>query len=342
MKRSAGLCLILFTGCAIAPVDSVPRRGSTKVELPATTTPTIRIGVEYLPPDTESIAWEGSTPAWRTSLPGRPVQPDRRSSQPDMVVSRRHDSTKHQPTQQDIDFTDLQERWQLTRKAIRSVKNPLERVALRFLAEMIGDDHKRVERAIGAPLLRSQIRVASDPLSNFLDERDRVDQNRRLTENGTRMIRRPLRNAIKELPLFSDVEVAINTFKTRTAPAAPRIRNQYGRLSVRLRASRFDDPVELTWIKRGIRISSSQDYFKASFATELYPDLHLRLRTRYDYRDYNLRLLGNLTYTLSEWTSLHAMAGNLINVEAGLSPYPGGPQGEDRGNGALFLVEHHF
>ena len=39
---------------------------------------------------------------------------------------------------------------------------------------------------------------------------------------------------------------------------------------------------------------------------------------------------------------LHAMAGNLINVEAGLSPFPGGPQGHDRSNGALFLVEHHF
>ena len=342
MKRSAGLCLVLFTGCAIAPVDSVPRRGSTQVELPNSTTPAIRIGVEYLPPDTKSIAWNAATPAWRPSLAGEPQQPTHRSAQPDMVVSRRHDATDRPTPQPDIDFTDMQERWQLTRKAIRSVKNPLERVALRFLAEMIGDDHKRVERAIGAPLLRSQIRVASDPLSNFLDERDRMDQNRRLTENGTRMVRRPLRNAIKELPLFSGVEVAINTFKSRNVPAAPRTRNQYGRLSVRLRASRLEDPVELTWIKKGVRITSSQDYFKASFGTELYPDLHLRLRTRYDYRDYDLRLLGNLTYTLSEWTSLHAMAGNLINVEAGLSPYPGGPQGHDRSNGALFLVEHHF
>lgn len=342
MKRSAGFCLVLLTGCVIAPVDSIPRRGSTQVELPASQTPTIRIGVEYLPPDTDRVGWSAATPKWRSTVHGRAQQILNPGAQPAMVVSSRHGSRMVQPAEPDIDFTDLQERWQLTRKAIRAVKNPLERVALRFLAEMIGDDHKRVERAIGAPLLRSQIRVASDPLSNFLDERDRMDQNRRLTENGTRMIRRPVRNAIKELPLFSDVEFAINTFKTHNAPAAPRIRNRYGRLSARLRASRLDDPVELTWIKKGIRVSSSQDYFKASFATELYPDLQLRIRTRYDYRDYNMRLLGNLTYTFNEWTFLHAMAGNLINVEAGLSPYPGGPQGRERGNGALLLVEHHF
>lgn len=342
MKRSAGFCLVLFTGCTIAPVDSVPRRGSTRVELPASQTPTIRIGVEYLPPDTASVGWTAAMPELHSSLQGRSQQILNPTAQPAMVVSSRPGARNVQPTEPDIDFTDLQERWQLTRKSIRAVKNPLERVALRFLAELIGDDHKRVQRAIGAPLLRSQIRVASDPLSNFLDERDRMDQNRQLTENGTRMIRRPLRNAIKELPLFSDVEGAINDFKTHNAPAAPRIRNRYGRLSVGLRAGRLDDPVELTWIKKGIRVSSSQDYFKASFATELYPDLQLRIRTRYDYRDYNLRLLGNLTYTFSEWTSVHAMAGNLINVEAGLSPYPGGPQGRGRANGALVMVEHHF
>ena len=68
MKRSAGLCLVLFTGCAIAPVDSVPRRGATQVELPNSTTPAIRIGVEYLPPDTKSIAWNAATQAYDGTL----------------------------------------------------------------------------------------------------------------------------------------------------------------------------------------------------------------------------------------------------------------------------------
>lgn len=342
MKYPAGLCLILFTGCSVAPVDSIPRQGSARFELPSCQTPIIRIGVEYLPPGTDDEGWNTSIPDWRASLQGRSARPQNPGTQRDMVVSSLRSMLENEQPEPQMDFTNLQERWYLTRSAIRAVKNPLERVALRFIAELIGDDHKRVERAIGAPLLQSQIRLSSDPMANFLDERDRMHQNRRLTENGTRMIRRPLRNAIKELPLFSDVEFAINSFKTNNVTATPTNRRRFGRFSVRVRATHLEDPVELTWTMMGVRISSSQDYLKASFAAELLPDLELRIRTRYDYRDYNLRVLGDLNYTLNEWTSIHAMAGNLINVDAGLSSYPGGPPGDDRSKGALVLVEHHF
>ena len=334
---------MLMTGCTLAPVDPVLRYTSQHSILPSNQASVIRIGVEYLPPDPRNTTTNSKRPDWYSPRPEQPRKDPKTSAQPNMVVSPRGSIHPHQPVESNLDFTNRQERWQLTQQSISAVQDPLERFALRFLSEMIGDDHKRVERAIGAPLLRSQIRLSSDPLSNFLDERDQMDQNRQLTKSGTRMVRRPLRNALREMPLLNDIETALNSFKSNPRTTnAPRARRQYGRVSLRVRGSDLENPLEVTWIKKGIRVSSSQDYAKASYATELRPDLRLQIRTRYDYGDYKLRLLGNLTYALGNGTSLRAMAGNLINVEAGLAPYPGGPQGDDHSTGAFVVIEHHF
>jgi hypothetical protein len=259
-----------------------------------------------------------------------------------VVVSHRPLRDPDPPPELPLDFTGRQERWELSRETIRATQNTLERVALRFLSELIGDDHKRVERAIGAPLLRSQLRLSSDPLSNYLDERDREDHHRRMTRNGTRMVRRPLRNALKELPLFNDVEVAIHSFKAKNVTSTPRNRRKYGRVSLRLRAGRFEDPVEVAWIRQGFRVGSSMEYLKASYSTELLPNLHIHLRSRYNYDDARPRLLGSLEYDISPSTRLHALAGNRINLFSGLRTYPGGPQGETSTKGLLVLVEHQF
>ena len=157
------------------------------------------------------------------------------------------------------------------------------------------------------------------------------------------MIRRPLRNAIKQLPLFNDFEKAIHEFKRGNSPSvADRSSGGLGRLSIRLRGGHLDDPIELVWIRRGFRLGSTMGKLKASFTQRFGSGLSVRIWTRYDYDDSNLRLLGTLEYKLNDFTTINALAGNRVNTLSGPATYPGGPQSDESTKGMLLYVEHLF
>lgn len=333
MKTLAGLSLALVTGCTMVPVQRDSERPTSSVPLPSSGATMVRVGVEYLPPDSE-LAETADYHATGSDEDRTPAE-----SQSAMVVSPLAEA---EPPPENPRFDELQVRWELARDEIRRKRNSVERVTLRFLSELMGDDRKRVQRALGTPLLGSQLRLASDPLSNFLDERDREDHQRLLTKNGTRMIRRPIRNALKELPILNDVELAIHQFKTENPYVPKRSSRRFGRVSVRIRVSHFEDPIEIYFVHSGVRVGSSLDYFKASYTAHLTQGLSLRLRSRYDYDDSGLRLFGNLEYKLNEYTTIHALAGNRINTLSGPATYPGGPQSDEKTKGVLIYVEHLF
>ena len=339
MRFLIGPCLLLIAASCATPAMQVtnPAHALAMAPPPPATGSVVRIGVEYLPPDTERSKPTGP----HAALLGT-AGPET-SAHPDVVVGQPWEQRPPvSDTQNTLEFSGLQARWELERAEIRSKRSTLERISLRFISELIGDDRKRVKRAIGAPLLSIQQRLSSDSLSNFLDERDNEEHQRLLTENGTRMLRRPLRNSIKEIPLFNDVEIALDGIKASNVYYVQQSARTLGRVSVKLRAGRWEDPLELTWIKRGIRIGSTQRYLKVSYTTRLSDGLNFRLRSRYDYVDYGWRLLGNLEYKVNSYTTVNALAGNRINTRSGPATFPGGPQSDERTKGLLFYVEHQF
>lgn len=303
-----------------------------------------RIGLEYLPPsDTapEPFVFDAGGPG-RSDFPPAPMPQE--PSGPDrspLIVSTLRTHPLRQPLTRPLSYEDMKQRWELRKQQIREIEDPVQRFTLRFLAELMGDDYKRVHRAIGMPLLGSEQRLASDPLSNYLDERDREDHQRLLTRNGTRMIRRPLRNALKELPVVYDVESAIRDIRTVNVEVQSRGRSM-GRVSMRVRASHLEDPVELYWIRGGLRLASSQEYGKFSYTTQLTENLALRFRSKYDYDDKDWHLFGNLEYNVSPTTIVNLFAGNEINTISGIGTYPGGPQSDATAKGLLFCVVHLF
>ena len=137
------------------------------------------------------------------------------------------------------------------------------------------------------------------------------------------------------------MEVAIHSFKSET-PYIHTERRKRGRVSLRLRTGRLDDPVELRWIRSGISVGSSIDYGKISYTNQITPRLSLRLRSRLEYEDSDVRLFGNLEYKLNAQTTVHALAGNRINILSGPATYPGGPRSDEKGKGLLVFVEHLF
>ena len=339
LRLLIGLCLLLTAASCATPEVQVASSAQAlaKAPPPPSTGSVIRIGVEYLPPD----AGLPSPAGLHESLFGSP-RPES-AAHPDVVVGQPWEQRPPTPeSRNNLGFSGLQARWELERAEIRAKQSTLERFSLRFISELIGDDRKRVKRAIGAPLLSSQQRLSSDSLSNFLDERDHQDHQRLLTENGTRMLRRPLRNAVKELPLFSDVEIALGEIRASNVHYVQKSAPTLGRISARLRANHWEDPLELTWIRRGIRVGSTQRHLKVSYTTRLADGLSFRLRSRYDYVDYGWRLLGNLEYKVNTYTTVNAMAGNRINTLSGPATFPGGPQSDEKAKGLLLYVEHLF
>ncbi|MCA8955933.1 MAG: hypothetical protein KDC87_07655, partial [Planctomycetes bacterium] len=299
----------------------------------------LRVGVEYLPLGEGCAALVGQATGSETDPAcGTPALPT--PSQAGLVVSSLRPDTpppRYEPLGR---ASELQVRWELGKEAIRATRDPYERVTLRFLAELVGDDRKRVQRTLGAPLLNPLLRPDSHAMSNYLDERDDADQQRLLTEHGRRMIRRPMRNAVRELPLVHDVETAVREFKEHNVDEPQRRSSHFGRISLRARLS--SDPLEVAWILGGARIGTSMNYLRTSYTAYLTSNLSLRLRGRYDYRDSEWRLFGSAVYEHSETTSVHALLGNHIDILSGPTSYPGGPQSEEPGQGVLVYVEHHF
>ena len=333
-STTAGLCLILLTGCQSVPEEKTQDAANqtlTQILPPATSTYT-RVGVEYLPPETQRRRATGS---WIDPQGAESTQPSL------VVVDDPLFSNPPRSGRQPISVApEVQERWALERAQIRAKRNVIERVALRFLSELIGDDRKRVQRAIGAPLLHAELRLSDDPMSNFLDERDREDHQRLLTKNVSRMIRRPARNAAKELPLFNNVESAIQSFKDANRKYQDKKKLGLGRISMRLRAN--SNPVELVWIRGGLRIASNMEHGKASFSTSLTEDLKISLRTKFSYDNHDWRLFGSLEYDLNDYSTFYVLAGNEVNILGGPVSFPGGPQSEETSKGILLYFEHQF
>lgn len=336
LKSLAGLAALTLAACSSLPVQhDAPDAFDlwSGIVLPPASSSTIRVGLETLPP-------VDGIPAPRSILEDgdRP-----RSEPPTMVTWSLPMIGPRPPTMESTRRLDeLQSRWSLDRNEIRAKRSTIERITLRFLSELIGDDRKRVHRAIGAPLLGPQLRLSTDPLSNFLDEQEREDQQRQLTKNGTRMLRGPMRNSLKELPIFRDVEVTLHEIRDSNVQFTQKHTPGLGRISLRIHGVDPEDFIELVWIRDAIRVSASPEAFKASFSKRLAQNLGFNVHARYGYSEAEWGLFSDLEYRIVEGSTFHVLAGNAINILSGPTAYPGGPESEETSKGFLFYFEHLF
>ncbi len=349
MRTHLGVWLCILAGCAVPPAVDSPSAPTetalnTGAAVPQTPSLPIRIGVEFLPPTTT----DGLLESLRSGLSMRPLldaplrtgvtaEIDRPSN-----IPRSTEPAVKQPVEAKLP-------WTFDKYEVRAIKDPFERVAVRFVQELIGDDLRRVRREFGPMIAETRYRDLSYPsLPNYLDERRKQDEELFFAEHGRHFIRRPMRNALKSFTIFQDLEVALEDFKSEHIPFSvtdersnPE-RASWGRVSMRLRVTDHEDPLELTYRRSGWRLGTSQERIKARYTTELAEDLTLSLSTRYEYESSDFSVRANLTYVFDETTRAHLVAGESLGFFSNSEVFTLMESPLQGDSGLLFYVEHLF
>jgi hypothetical protein len=113
-------------------------------------------------------------------------------------------------------------------------------------------------------------------------------------------------------------------------------------MSMRVRASNTRDPVEISYVRSGIRIGSSQEYMKLRFSRPIAEDLFLEVRARQDYESRRWRLRADLRWMVSPRTQLHFVAGDNMDFMATSSIYSLFESPMDGAPGLLVYAVHLF
>jgi hypothetical protein len=326
------LWLLLSVCVALNACASTPRPAVKPVlaeTLPAPDFLHARVGVEYLPP----IATHGSKP----QEPAVVSSLDRgRSGGDGTPAGRRSENTG-------LD---------LSQARINSIEDPLERMTLRFMRDLMGEDRRRVQREIGVPVLARLRARTTQGFESILDEREREDQDARINEMQGALLRHPLRQALRELPLVKEGDVAFESWKADHVPLSGAYENNHrrgggiGRMSLRLRWD-SDDPVDVGWVYRGMRVTSGQEKLKLRFNHRLSKNVSMSIRSDFLYDNSNVDVWGDVQWEISKKTRLYVLVGDSVNLLTGSEFLPMVESGVklpqwDRSLGVMFYVEHLF
>lgn len=349
MRKLFAVWLLLAAGCSTPTTGTEPGLqdlgvvDSHVLPAPPPPVPLARVGVEYLPPEPPDRDFLAG-PLERT----QPVLPDRDPPARHPLPRWRHRPSRETPNR--TNSAELVARLDLSKERIKGVEHTAERLGLRFLREVLGPGHRRVQRALGGTLETGQAGYMSCPEvpATYVDERDQEDFMMRLKRYGTRLLRKPARRALKELRIVSDFEHTLNEFKAVNIPLTGAYQERHnkthrGRFSLHLgRGSDSTDPVEIYYLRSGWKIGGGIDNARIIYSRYLAKNLRLRLRSSYAYDDQNVKLLGTLAFELSPQTTLNLMAGNDMTVLTGPSMYLGTPPAEESSQAVAFYVEHLF
>jgi hypothetical protein len=319
VKCVLGILGCVLAGCAMRPVGSAPKSEhalpdvqSAAVQSAFAPTPVdalplavasappsssqLRIGIEYLPPDATQDA-----------------EPPRVELPPPTGIAARTPTARVDRRSIGVESRSLLERADID---LAAIDDPWARETLRFVDDIAAADRRRVRREVGLPFFDSwRPEGDSGPLltSELAMQQDRAFW---LQENGMALLRRPVRQLLRRLPLVEQLEVDFAEFRSDHLPLSEPYRQAHGdrrrlgRLSVRLHADDFADPVELVWMYHGVRIGSSQEFGKLSIDWPISEHLQLAVRARTRYDDGEGALRADLTYRASDFTSLHLSVGD--------------------------------
>jgi len=332
-------CLVLGTaGCALSPppVGSLhaplPGPGSTaEFELPPSAM-SLTVGVEYLPTE----------PA--LAIHPVPRRGERRASHQDsgpIAESAMHDEGRRLRRPEAPTRTERTSGWERT-------DNPLAAFTLDFLDHLVGEDQRRLRRELGVPVLgvrhydqlTYELELATNP-----EAREEEDQY--LAENAHRVLKRPFRHALKDLPIVRGVELQLEDLKSElpTTDAWQEEHSRgtsWGHFSARVRLTRPENPLELTWRRKGLRLGANQEVVKVGLDRQILQNVRLGIHYRHHLDDRDPAVRADLIWNVDSGTVFAVIAGNDLDAVAHGDAYSlfYDPVGD--APGVLVYTEHIF
>ena len=212
----------------------------------------------------------------------------------------------------------------------------------------MGADRRRLKRELGTPILTMQSYDLQSPgIDLHADALQDDEEAIWMTDNGMKLLRRPLKQLLRRFPMVQSLEVELDEFKSENVQLSEAWRRTHrsrglGRMSMRLRARDLRDPVEMTYIRSGVRIGSSQQRLKLGWLGNLTKDLRLEIRTRRQYDRADWRVRADLSWTVSEKSSLHLLAGDDLDFLTTSTVYSLFDSPMDGSPGLLLYAVHLF
>jgi hypothetical protein len=295
----------------------------------------MRLGVEFLPPAADESAVAVTPAAARAqdapaTAPARPQAPISPTGDPDDVRSDRHT-------------------WTLSIEDLSAMRTPLERETLQFLEDLRHADLRRQRRELGTPILTIETVDLESPELRLMQDDVLADERAEwLTEHGFELFRRPASLLLRRLPLVQGLQVELDDFKSDNVPLSQPYRMSHqdepnlGRVSMRVRANDLHDPVEIAYMKSGVRIGTSQGMLKLGYTHRLTDNIDFSVRPRLDYATGAWHVRADLGWTLSHTTSLHLVAGDNLDFLATSNFYSLFDSPMDGSPGLLFYAVHLF
>lgn len=330
MRIAYGAWLLWAAGCA-APNGRIARSESSPADLPLPPAHSlaVHVGVEYLPAGDVSgtasdVVERRPTPAFFAPEVLEPAVLARRAPCAATPVARAEPRPEPRPGPEGL------LRWALSDQRLARVDSPLERFTLHFLRDMMGRDHRRIQRELGASLL-----LARQPLTTYqgppnpIDLRDQEDQELLVGRHSGRLLRGPFRRALRATSVVHEFEVALDEFKAEHVPLSEPYQIARGRrwklgsLKVRLHTSRPDDFFELVYSNSGWRLEGGLRKLEIGYTTEVADDLWVSLRSELDYESSDwVDLYGSLRWDVTPDTRVHVLAGDHLDLLTGTRFYP--------------------
>ncbi|MBK8975200.1 MAG: hypothetical protein IPM29_04695 [Planctomycetes bacterium] len=338
--------LSLVAACAVRAPADLPARPCPLPQAGAALA--LRVGVEVID-DAGSVpsATALGRPAWRAERPHRaPTSAAARDASGAPAVRLR--IAEPAVAAEVGPFLRAEPPWQLGRDDIERIADPTEQAAVRFVQDLLGEDRRRMQQTIGAPILLARVPHLDDrSLWTGYDERRAEEEAVEQNDVIRSLLRSPLRKAAVRLAFGDEFDDQIDDFKRdHLSLSAPWQDEQsgidLGRLSLRARPSLGADALEVAWVHRGVRVGTSGARLRASVGVQLSDSVHAGVAWTRSYASQNDHLRVELEWQVDRRTHLHVSAADRLDFLHGLSSWtnvdsPFGQQG-----GVLFYVEQVF
>lgn len=288
-----------------------------------------RVGIEYLAPEVELADLEPSR-VW--------VEPLHDTDDP-----WRHQRTPPPPRPSERKHT-----WLMDADDLAAVEDIEARLTLQFLDNLMGEDRRRVYRELGTPILQPQmIDLQSPGIELPTETSQREESEAWLADHGSVLLNRPLRRLLRQTPLVQQLELELDEFKSDHVPLSGPYREVHGdqrnlgRLSMRVRM-RPQDPVEIAYMRSGVRVSTGQEKLKLGYSRSLTDRVTLEINTSRTYSDHAWGMRADLIWDLDLDNSLHFVVGDDLDFLSTSSVYSMFDSPMDGSPGLLVYALHLF
>ena len=242
----------------------------------------------------------------------------------------------------------LQRHGQLEDASVSRIEDPLRRSAMRFAQGLVTENRRRMARGFGELRLGSySMRECDAALSLRADERRAEARADQLDALGPTMLRGPLQDALRELPISRDAEVTLDElcrshdpFRADRSDAASA--EDRGRLAVRVRASDPASGLELGYRYRGFHALSSAERVRLRLDLAVAERTTARVAVAHAYAESQPDFRVEVGWEVDADTRVHVTIGNRIGPLPTPGPWPGSDHADETGAGVSFYVEQLF